>query len=436
MGSASRSSKRSSSRRTRGTTAKAVIQLTPQQLAFSRANTPLVGYVGGRGAGKTYAGAYRVLRRAEPEKTYLVVAPTYTMLRDFAWPCLIDLARRTRCLLDIHLSRLAVSLVNRAMIIFRTADDPDRLRGLTVAGAWLDEAALMPREVYEVVLFTLRQTPGAWLAATFTPQGQRHWTFDRFGRQADDCTLIHAPTRSNPFLPDDFLRLVEREAAGRLAEQELEGRFVCMEGAEWPAEFWGDWVWVREEDMPRPADFDARALAVDPSLGKRDREGDYSAIVFLGIARGLLWVAADLARRPPYRIVGDTLDACQRFAPHVVGIEANQFQELLVHEFERQSQGRFGIAWPTFAIQNRAPKPLRIRRLGQYIVNRELRVLDNLGGRLLVGQLQDFPHGDHDDGPDALEMAVRMILELSGGSYGDERDLVGGRAGRDGLDRS
>jgi hypothetical protein len=30
-----------------------------------------------------------------------------------------------------------------------------------------------------------------------------------------------------------------------------------------------------------------------------------------------------------------------------------------------------------------------------------------------VQQLRDFPNGDHDDGPDALEMARRLAIELS-----------------------
>ena len=399
---------------------KTLIALTAQQLAFVRAKTPLVGFVGGRGSGKTTAGAYRILRRAEPGRTYLVVAPTYTMLRDFAWPTLLRLGRLTHTVRLIRPSRMAVELYHGAEVLFRSADQPDRLRGLSVAGAWLDEASLMDRQVYDVVLFTLREQPGAWLAATFTPQGMRHWTYERFGRPAADCTLVQAPTRSNPFLPKDFLRLVEQEAAGRLAAQELEGQFVSMEGAEWPAEFWGDWLWVQPHEMPRLAEYQVRVITVDPSLGKKDKQGDYSAIVFLGLCRGLLWVAADLQRRPPYQIVQDTIRWCDRWQPQFVGIEANQFQQLLVHEFERQTAGRFGLSWPTFQIDNRVPKLVRIRRLGQYITRRELRILDDPGGRLLAGQLQDFPHGQHDDGPDALEMAIRLILELAGGSYHDE----------------
>ena len=30
----------------------------------------------------------------------------------------------------------------------------------------------------------------------------------------------------------------------------------------------------------------------------------------------------------------------------------------------------------------------------------------------MVEQLRDFPHADHDDGPDALEMAVRLAAEM------------------------
>jgi hypothetical protein len=39
------------------------------------------------------------------------------------------------------------------------------------------------------------------------------------------------------------------------------------------------------------------------------------------------------------------------------------------------------------------------------------------GTALLVQQLQDFPLGDHDDGPDALEQALRLLIELWNGRH-------------------
>ncbi len=40
---------------------------------------------------------------------------------------------------------------------------------------------------------------------------------------------------------------------------------------------------------------------------------------------------------------------------------------------------------------------------------------DSPGTRLLVDQLREFPSGDHDDGPDALEMALRLAAEMLSG---------------------
>jgi hypothetical protein len=42
--------------------------------------------------------------------------------------------------------------------------------------------------------------------------------------------------------------------------------------------------------------------------------------------------------------------------------------------------------------------------------------------KVLVDQLRDFPTGAHDDGPDALEMALRLAEDLLEGRR-DMRDL-------------
>ena len=60
-------------------------------------------------------------------------------------------------------------------------------------------------------------------------------------------------------------------------------------------------------------------------------------------------------------------------------------------------------------------KQMRIRRLSPYINRRRVRFKRRSPGtNLLLQQLQDFPNGDHDDGPDALEMAFRGACEVIG----------------------
>jgi hypothetical protein len=41
-----------------------------------------------------------------------------------------------------------------------------------------------------------------------------------------------------------------------------------------------------------------------------------------------------------------------------------------------------------------------------------------------VQQLMDFPVGDHDDGPDALEMALRTMIELWNGRVDSARGVA------------
>ena len=84
-------------------------------------------------------------------------------------------------------------------------------------------------------------------------------------------------------------------------------------------------------------EFDLRVVCVDASKGRSDKQGDYSAIVFMGVGKDkLLYVDAILDRIPLDQIVRKTVVFCDEKKPDFVGIEAEQFQELLVHEFRRQ----------------------------------------------------------------------------------------------------
>jgi hypothetical protein len=214
----------------------------------------------------------------------------------------------------------------------------------------------------------------------------------------------------------DLMRL--RVDIGRAAfESEKQGNPLNPELCEWPEEYFADHIWFREW----PVRLAVKTMALDPSKGRDARVGDYSAFVMLGVSHdATLYVEADIERRPVESIVYAGVEWCRGFQPDAFGCEANAWQDLLRGDFEeafRQAKLLHARPWP---MENHEPKVVRIRRLGPWLSQRRLRFKTaSLGTDLLIQQLKDFPVGQHDDGPDALEMAIRLAQELLAG-HGDD----------------
>jgi predicted phage terminase large subunit-like protein len=206
-----------------------------------------------------------------------------------------------------------------------------------------------------------------------------------------------------------------RVEGGRTAfEREKQGTPLTPAACEWPEEYFAEHIWFHDW----PAQTQVRVVALDPSKGRDARRSDYSAYVTLAVdATGTLFVEADLARRASSEMVAAGVEICRHERPHAFGVETNQFQDLLAGEFEQAFTEQGLIDLHPWCIDNRVNKQVRIRRLGPYLSSRRLRFKsDSPGTRLLVEQLQEFPAADHDDGPDALEMAIRLAGDLLGQS--------------------
>jgi predicted phage terminase large subunit-like protein len=213
-----------------------------------------------------------------------------------------------------------------------------------------------------------------------------------------------------PPVEDLYTLMRMRVEIGRAAfEREKQGSPLDPDTCEWPDEYFADHIWFDEW----PRELTLRAVALDPSKGRDAHRSDFSAFVLLGIDRdGLIYIEADMARRTTSRMVADGVSLCARFRPDVLGVEANQFQELLCGEFTAEF-ARQGIGYTAAAIHNHSPKLVRIRRLGPFLSQRRLRFhAASAATQMLVDQLRDFPTGAHDDGPDALEMALRLAEEI------------------------
>lgn len=185
-------------------------------------------FVGGVGSGKTRAGSVEVLRMPAGS-TGMVLAPTYPMLRDATLRTFLDLVQRAAILDTFNKAELTVRLTDGKTVLFRSADNPDRLRGPNLGWFWADEAALMDRDVWLIMLGRLRESPGrAWV--TTTPRGF-NWLHDVFTNGGGDYAIARSSSRDNTFLPHDFVRSLEQAYTSEFARQEIEGEFTEPAGA-------------------------------------------------------------------------------------------------------------------------------------------------------------------------------------------------------------
>ncbi|MBS0263905.1 MAG: terminase family protein [Planctomycetes bacterium] len=183
----------------------------------------------------------------------------------------------------------------------------------------------------------------------------------------------------------------------------------------WPDSYFGEHLWTENW----PSEFEFSALAYDPALGKQ--HGDAAAIVFVGLSGGLYWVDAVVERLSPEAAVGVAIDLAQRYLPHCVVLEANLFQSLLAPEFDRQCRERRAPPLPMVLVSQSVPKTSRISRLGPLFMQGLVRLVRSPGCAELVRQLRRFPARGWDDGPDALELAIRMISQSSEVALGNSQ---------------
>jgi len=180
--------------------------------------------------------------------------------------------------------------------------------------------------------------------------------------------------------------------------------------AEWPAAYFGESMWF--DEWPAGETVRLRVVALDPSLGEGDKADDSAYVMLMLDVNGVMWVEADLARRDTRAMVAAGIEWQRRFRPDAFAVEVNGFQRLLAEDF-RAASAAAGWSLPLYSVTNHVAKRTRIRMLTPYLAGGALRFKRNSPGtKKLVEQLRGFPFTRHDDGPDALEMAVRTARHL------------------------
>jgi predicted phage terminase large subunit-like protein len=322
-----------------------------------------------------------------------------------------------------------VKLRTGAEVLFRSGDDPSHLYGPNLSGIWLDEASLMPREVYDVGIGRLREAgEQGFLTATFTPKGLSHWSHEVFNTGKPNTAIFFCRTSDNPFLPAEFADNVRGQYTSRLALQELEGKFIDAEGGL----FNRQWFKLAEAAPDKllcccrawdlaSTPKDERKAATDPDwtvgalLGRADNGDSY----VLDITR---------LRGSPDRVetvIRNTAEQDGRNVAVWLEQEPGSAGVTVVDHYARHVLNGYDF----HAERSTGPKATRAMPLAAAAERGLVKLVRSHWNGALLDELSAFPYADHDDQVDAAALAFnklgskrRFWMWIDGSRVGHERE--------------
>lgn len=233
------------------------------------------------------------------------------------------------------------------MVEFRTADDPDNLRGPGLDILWIEESAMLPtQEAWDVIRPALSDKLGLLLTTT-TPKG-KNWLWEEFWKKLVDDpnqARIEYTSIDNPHFAREEWEYAKATYHPLMFKQEYMGEFEAMAGVALS----GEWLhyYVVGKDAPLVIEEDIRLvpkdgrleldtfLAVDPSTGEG---ADDFAMSLIGKTRDntQLFILKTYKQKIPFPEQIDIVrEWALRYTPMYIGVEADAYQRVLVQQLRR-----------------------------------------------------------------------------------------------------
>lgn len=166
----------------------------------------------------------------------------------------------------------------------------DRIRGITLVGAYVDEVTVLPESFWRM-LGTRLSAPDAQLFATTNPDAPRHWFHDHYlkrsqlwlkhdgtiERNTDPDTLnlnrYSFNLNDNPTLTPEFIAALEAEYTGLWHQRFIQGLWVLADGV----------IWSSFQDPAHVATIDQLPEMVDHVVGIDYGTHGVHAAILLGV---------------------------------------------------------------------------------------------------------------------------------------------------------
>ena len=277
-------------------------------------------FLGGRGSGKTRAGAEWIadgIARGRMRRVALIGAT-----RNDARSVMIEgssglLAASQSAVYEPSNGR--VLWPSGAVATVLSAEEPDSIRGHQFDAAWADEFAkwAAPQAALDMALMALRLGRDPRMAITTTP---RNISALKMLMESSGIALTQSTTRANAAnLAPGFIELMEERYGGtRLGRQELDAELIDdNQNALWQRR------WIEDARLREAPPLSRIVVAVDPPATSH---GDECGIVVAGSANNEAYVLADrsAAGLSPAAWAKAVIDAYESHSADCIVAEANQ----------------------------------------------------------------------------------------------------------------
>ena len=191
--------------------------------------------VAGRRFGKSYLSCVELLKGAisKPGETYFYCAPTYRMAKDIAWKTLKKLVPK-QWIKSKNETDLKIELVNESTIELKGTENAMALRGRSLSGVVLDEAAFMDREVWSEVIRPALADKQGWALFISTPDGTASWFYDLWcyvpEDESGDWKRWSFTTIEGGNVPKEEVEAARGQLDNRTFRQEFEASFENLTG--------------------------------------------------------------------------------------------------------------------------------------------------------------------------------------------------------------
>lgn len=175
--------------------------------------------VGSAGSGKSVATAQKIIIKSinTPGLKTFVIRNTFSSIRESCWKLILNTLSdwRLNKYATVNKSNFEITFVNGSEIIFRGAQDTEKLKSILCNDIWVEEASELSGDDFDQLVLRARQK-GKYknqIVLTTNPTSKVSYIYKRWfqpnSKIDSDTYLLKSTYKDNKFLPPDYIKSLE-----------------------------------------------------------------------------------------------------------------------------------------------------------------------------------------------------------------------------------